>query len=69
MFNSCLYNCIYSLNVFNFGVLTFVLLSRCFNFNNLEESLSHLRVYGNRMDRNIKTTKLFLAFIVIKMCF
>jgi len=57
MFNSCLYNCIYSLNVFNFGVLAFVLLSRCLNFNNFEESLSPCRVYGNRMDCNIKNEK------------
>jgi len=57
MFNSCLYNCIYSLNVFNFGVLAFVLLSRCLNFNNFEDSLSLRRVYGSRMDCNIKNEK------------
>jgi len=73
MFNSYLYNCVYSLNVFNFDVLTFVLLSRCFNFNNFRESLSRLRVYGNRMDCNIKNDKtvprLYCDKIVLLMVF
>lgn len=60
MFNSCLYKCIYSLNVFNFDVLAFVLLSRCSNFNNFEDSLSPRRVYGNRMDCNIKNENTIL---------
>jgi len=57
MFNSCSYNCIYSLNVFSLGVLAFVLLSRCLNVNNFEDSLSLRRAYENRMDCNIKNDK------------